>query len=185
MIDRAEIIRLAGELGLQPRVVEKDYVLGWVLAGIARDEELSRAWLFKGGTCLKKCFFETYRFSEDLDFTITEPAQLDRDFLLSRFKLLSAWLYDTTGIELPAELLRFDVYDLKSGGRAGEGRIAYRGPIAPRGGDLPRIKLDLTADERVVLPSVIRPVTHTGPLTTKVVLDCHWRSRGAPFRDTY
>ena len=43
MIDRAEIIRLAGELGLQPRVVEKDYVLGWVLAGIARDEELSRA----------------------------------------------------------------------------------------------------------------------------------------------
>ena len=33
-------------------------------------------------------------------------------------------------------------------------------PIAPRGGDLPRIKLDLTADERVVLPSVVRPVAH-------------------------
>ena len=160
MIDRSEIIRLAGELGLQPRVVEKDYVLGWVLAGIARDEALSRAWLFKGGTCLKKCFFETYRFSEDLDFTVIEPAQLDRDFLIGRFKALATWLYDTTGIELPAELLRFDVYDLKTGGRAGEGRIAYRGPIAPRGGDLPRIKIDLTADEHVVLPSVIRPVTH-------------------------
>jgi hypothetical protein len=89
-----------------------------------------------------------------------EPAQLDRDFLISRFKALGTWLYDTTGIELPPELLRFDVYDLKTGGRAGEGRLAYRGPIAPRGGDLPRIKLDLTADERVVLPSVIRPVTH-------------------------
>jgi predicted nucleotidyltransferase component of viral defense system len=160
MIDRTEIIRLAGELGLQPRVVEKDYVLGWVLAGIARDEELSRAWLFKGGTCLKKCFFETYRFSEDLDFTVTEPAQLDRDFLISRFKSLGAWLYDATGIEFPAELLRFDVYDLKTGGRAGEGRLAYRGPIAPRGGDLPRIKLDLTADEHVVLPSVMCPVVH-------------------------
>jgi predicted nucleotidyltransferase component of viral defense system len=160
MIDRTEVLALASELGLQARVVEKDYVLGWVLAGIARDAELSRAWLFKGGTCLKKCFFETYRFSEDLDFTVTEPAQLDRDFLISRFKALGVWLYDVTGIELPAELLRFDVYDLKSGGRAGEGRLAYRGPIAPRGGDLPRIKLDLTADERVVLPSVIRPVTH-------------------------
>jgi predicted nucleotidyltransferase component of viral defense system len=141
-------------------VVEKDYVLGWVLAGIARDEELSRAWLFKGGTCLKKCFFETYRFSEDLDFTVIEPAQLDRDFLISRFKALATWLYDMTGIELPVELLRFDVYDLKTGGRAGEGRIAYRGPIAPRGGDLPRVKLDLTADEYVALPSVIRPVMH-------------------------
>lgn len=160
MIDRTEIIGLAGELGLQPRVVEKDYVLGWVLAGIARDEELSRAWLFKGGTCLKKCFFETYRFSEDLDFTVMEPAQLDRDFLIGRFKILATWLYDITGIELPAELVRFDVYDLKTGGRAGEGRVAYRGPIAPRGGDLPRIKLDLTADEHIVLPSVIRPVMH-------------------------
>lgn len=160
MIDRAEIIRLAGELGIQPRVVEKDYVLGWVLAGVARDDELSRAWLFKGGTCLKKCFFETYRFSEDLDFTITDPAQLNRDFLLARFKELGAWLYDTTGIELPTELLRFDVWEQKTGGMAGEGRIAYRGPIAPRGGDLPRIKLDLTADERVVLPSVIRQVAH-------------------------
>ena len=160
MIDRTEILRLASELGLRAGVVEKDYVLGWVLAGIARDEELSRAWLFKGGTCLKKCFFETYRFSEDLDFTVTEPAQLDREFLLTRFKALGAWLYDVTGIELPAELLRFDVWDQKTGGRAGEGRLAYRGPIAPRGGDLPRIKLDLTADERVVLPSVIRPVTH-------------------------
>jgi len=160
VIDRTEILRLAGELGLQPQIVEKDYVLGWVLAGIARDEELSRAWLFKGGTCLKKCFFETYRFSEDLDFTVTEPAQLDREFLLAKFKALGAWLYDTTGIELPAGQLRFDVYDLKTGGRAGEGRIAYRGPIAPRGGSLPRIKLDLTADERVVLPSVVRPVAH-------------------------
>jgi predicted nucleotidyltransferase component of viral defense system/DNA-directed RNA polymerase subunit RPC12/RpoP len=160
MIDRTEIIRLAGELGLLPRVVEKDYVLGWVLAGIARDEELSRAWLFKGGTCLKKCFFETYRFSEDLDFTVMEPARLDRDFLLAKFRALGAWLYDTTGIELPADQLRFDVYDLKTGGRAGEGRVAYRGPIAPRGGSLPRIKLDLTADERVVLPSIVRPVAH-------------------------
>lgn len=31
--------------------------------------ELGESWVFKGGTCLKKCYFETYRFSEDLDFT--------------------------------------------------------------------------------------------------------------------
>jgi hypothetical protein len=70
MIDRTELLRLANELGLEARVVEKDYVLGWVLAGIARDPALVSAWVFKGGTCLKKCFFETYRFSEDLDFTV-------------------------------------------------------------------------------------------------------------------
>ena len=31
---------------------------------------LSKSWVFKGGTCLKKCYIETYRFSEDLDFTV-------------------------------------------------------------------------------------------------------------------
>ena len=33
--------------------------------------------VFKGGTCLKKCFFETYRFSEDLDFTVPQDMAYD------------------------------------------------------------------------------------------------------------
>ena len=37
VIDRAEILRLANEVGLEARIVEKDYILGWVLAGIYRD----------------------------------------------------------------------------------------------------------------------------------------------------
>jgi len=160
MIDRAEIMELAGELGLRPDVVEKDYVLGWLLAAIFQDEVLGPAWVFKGGTCLKKCYFETYRFSEDLDFTVTDATQLDRDFLLDRFRNIAAWLYDESGIELPADLLRFDVYDNSRGGRAAQGRIVYRGPIV-RGGDLPRVKLDLTADEILVMPAVARPVVHS------------------------
>ncbi|MGO9019179.1 MAG: nucleotidyl transferase AbiEii/AbiGii toxin family protein [Syntrophobacteraceae bacterium] len=118
------------------------------------------SWVFKGGTCLKKCYFETYRFSEDLDFTVPDPAQLDEGFLLERFGMIGAQLYDETGIEIPAELLRFKVWDNKRGKRAGEGRLSYRGPIAPRGRDLPRVKLDLTTDETLVLPPAIRPVVH-------------------------
>jgi predicted nucleotidyltransferase component of viral defense system len=159
MIDRAEIVQLASELGLRPDVVEKDYILGWLLAAIAQDEVLGDSWIFKGGTCLKKCFFETYRFSEDLDFTVTDAAQLDRDFLVTRFKAIGAWLYEATGIEIPAERLRFDLYETKRGGRGGQGRIAYRGPMV-RGGDPPRVKLDLTADEILVLPVIVRPVAH-------------------------
>ena len=160
VIDRAEILRLANEVGLEARIVEKDYILGWVLAGIYRDLFLAGTWVFKGGTCLKKCFFETYRFSEDLDFTVTDAAQLDAGFLEERFAELGDWLYETAGIELPADQRRFDIYNNKRGGRCGEGRISYRGPIAPRGGDLPRIKLDLTADEILILPTVMRPVAH-------------------------
>ena len=74
MIDRQEVMEFAREFGLAPQVIEKDYVLGWMLAGIAAQPDIGPSWVFKGGTCLKKCYFETYRFSEDLDFTLIDPA---------------------------------------------------------------------------------------------------------------
>jgi len=72
MISKDEIIAVADETGLTPNVVEKDYVLGWLLAAVNANAPLSGSWIFKGGTCLKKCYFETYRFSEDLDFTLQD-----------------------------------------------------------------------------------------------------------------
>ena len=58
--------------GLLWEIIEKDYILSWVLAGIAANEKLQNELIFKGGTALKKCYFGDYRFSEDLDFTAKE-----------------------------------------------------------------------------------------------------------------
>jgi predicted nucleotidyltransferase component of viral defense system len=69
VIGRADLDDRAREWGLRLDVVEKDYVLGWLLWGIGTEPELATTWVFKGGTCLKKCYLETFRFSEDLDFT--------------------------------------------------------------------------------------------------------------------
>jgi len=55
MIDKREILEAASSFSLLPNVVEKDYVLGWILGGIYAHEELAETWVFKGGTCLKKC----------------------------------------------------------------------------------------------------------------------------------
>ena len=159
MIDKTEIMDFTREFGLAARVIEKDYVLGWVLAGIFNHSAIGSSWVFKGGTCLKKCFFETYRFSEDLDFTLSESNHLDQEFLVSCFKEIAQWVYNETGIEIPQDLIRFDVYRNKRGSMSAEGRIGYRGPMQPRG-DLPRIKLDLTTDEILVLDPVIREVHH-------------------------
>lgn len=160
MIDRRELMDIAQNLGLQPQVVEKDYVLGWLLAGIHANRELAEHWIFKGGTCLKKCYFETYRFSEDLDFTVTSEAHLDQAFLIRVFTDISAWIYERSGIEIPEDHLRFDVFRNRRAKLAAEGRVYYRGPIAPRSGSLPRIKFDLTTDEVLALPPVERPVVH-------------------------
>jgi predicted nucleotidyltransferase component of viral defense system len=160
MIDRSEILATAERMSLLPNVVEKDYVLGWMLAGIYAHPALQDSWVFKGGTCLKKCFFETYRFSEDLDFTLTDERHLNADFLQDIFAEIGEWIHDATGIDIPADGKSFDVYKNPRGSISCEGKISYCGPISSRKGGLPRIKLDLMADERLVLKPVTAAVFH-------------------------
>jgi predicted nucleotidyltransferase component of viral defense system len=160
VIDKREIIDSATAPGLNPHVVEKDYVLGWLLWGIHNHDALRESWVFKGGTCLKKCFFETYRFSEDLDFTLTDPGHIDADFLHRVFSEIGERVYEETGIEVPAAAQRFEIYQNPRGQTSCQGRIAYRGPVSPTGKNMPRIALDLTADECVVLSAALSPVFH-------------------------
>ena len=47
MIDKRDILETASALSLLPSVVEKDYVLGWLLAGINAHPELTNAWILK------------------------------------------------------------------------------------------------------------------------------------------
>jgi hypothetical protein len=58
-------------------VLEKDYALSYLLAGIAAVPTLRASLVFKGGTCLRKAYFPGYRFSEDLDFTSRTPWDCD------------------------------------------------------------------------------------------------------------
>ena len=160
VIPKREILELATSSGIRPHVIEKDYVLGWILAGI-HQHEIGKTWVFKGGTCLKKCHFETYRFSEDLDFTLSDPAQIDSDFLHLVFSEISEWIYESAGIEVPVEKLTFDIYENPRGVTSCQGRVFYRGPISPESHKrLPRIKLDLTVDELLVESSVTSAVKH-------------------------
>lgn len=158
MIPKQEILQIATDTNLSAQVIEKDYVLGWILAGINRHEALGQSWVFKGGTCLKKCYFETYRFSEDLDFTLKDGAHLEGNFLEDAFSDISEWVYEQSGIEMPVDRMIFDRY--KPG--SCQGRVFYRGPVTPTSPkQMPRIKLDLTVQELVAEAPVMNLVNHT------------------------
>lgn len=159
MISKQEIMDFAWELSLDPNTVEKDYVLGWLLAGISSHSDLKSKWIFKGGTCLKKCFFETYRFSEDLDFTLVDPKHLTQKFLIKTFVEIAQWIYDRTGIEIPEDKIRFDIHTNQKGRTSAEGRASYIGPMKRRG-DPPRVKIDLACDEILILNPVTREIHH-------------------------
>lgn len=155
MVPRAALQARAAEWGLAEEVIEKDYVLGWLLWGIGSDPVLRDHWIFKGGTCLKKCFVETYRFSEDLDFTVLEGGPLEPDALIPVLGELLDRVEQQTGITLTS---RAPVVRMRRDGRSAEGRIYYRGPRSAPGEA--RVKLDLTYEEMLVEAPIRRPIAH-------------------------
>jgi uncharacterized protein len=72
MISRQKLREIARERNLPLDIVEKDYVLGWIIVGLPFSS-LKELLIFKGGTALSKIYFPfEWRISEDLDFTLQE-----------------------------------------------------------------------------------------------------------------
>jgi len=70
MLSRAELQRLAKREKVALGILEKDYVLTEVLKALSQVATLQDAFVFKGGTALRKVYFSNWRYSEDLDFTV-------------------------------------------------------------------------------------------------------------------
>jgi predicted nucleotidyltransferase component of viral defense system len=154
VISHSEIRNLEVEWGLREDVIEKDYVLGWLLWGIGSDPVLREGWLFKGGTCLKKCFFETYRFSEDLDFTVLPECPISPDEVSPLLAAILRRVSEESGIDFnPSVKMK-----MRPNGYSAEIRIYYRGPrMTPSYGT---VKVDLNGEEQVARPPVLRPISH-------------------------
>lgn len=158
MISRTELNERLQEWGLREDVVEKDYVIGWLLWGIGSNPRLSASWAFKGGTCLKKCYLETYRFSEDLDFTVLPGGPIKPDEATPLLQEIFGRIYEQAGIDFR---VRPAVLGMRPDGKSVEGRVYYRGPREAPG--VASIKLDLTEAEKVIQPTVLRKISHPYP----------------------
>jgi len=71
-----------------------------------------------------------------------------------------AWVTEKAGLTLPVDQISFDIYNNPRGRLSCQGKVGYRGPVSPTTGGWPKIKIDLTADEKLVLPAVRREVFH-------------------------
>jgi predicted nucleotidyltransferase component of viral defense system len=140
--------RLAKEGGrrFQESVLERDYCLAWFLAALA-ESDLKPVLGFKGGTALKRCYFADYRFSEDLDFTLTEPITFEE--LAKRLESIYAAVYDASGI-----VFKFDREDRQTHENSYTFYLKYEGPL-PAGND---VKVDVTLREKLAFALLERPV---------------------------
>ena len=56
-------------LGAPWKVLERDYLLSWILAGVGEVPALCDTLVFKGGTAVRKSCLGDYHLSEDSDFS--------------------------------------------------------------------------------------------------------------------
>ena len=146
------------DLDLQSYVIERDYLLSWVLAGISAVPELKETLVFKGGTALKKCYFGDYRFSEDLDFSGLEDVPTGDDLAKAIVRACDearGLLDEYAQVEMHCE--RHIENNPHPGGQEAF-LIRVRLPWHPRP-DIP-IKVEITADEHIAWPVERRRVIH-------------------------
>jgi len=122
------------------------YRKAWFLTGLA-GHPLREVLAFKGGTALRRCWFEDYRFSEDLDFTLTRPITL-KDILTGFAEIFSA-------VEAACGLrIAFDREDRHSHQNSHTFYLRYQGPL-PAAND---VKVDITITEVLCFPLQDRPI---------------------------
>lgn len=157
MIPDIEIRQRARSDDVEPVIVERDYVLGWLLAGCSQLSAGKKVCVFKGGTCLRKCYFSDYRFSEDLDFTLT--ARLSLGDVEAMLREAARWAEEASGIRFTERTIRSQVLLEGTSQETYRFKFYYRGPHRQLG-DPSSIKVDLTYNERILLPPLERPLDH-------------------------
>lgn len=148
MIKPGEIQKIANEQEVRDQQIEKDYVLSWILWGISKHEHLSKILVFKGGTVLKKVYFDDYRFSEDLDFTLLED-NISNEQIFEWFGEVFEIIKEEANIPLE----KIDDGEHEDGGI--NFHIGYIGPLGGFGNNK-SVKVDISRSETLVFEPITK-----------------------------
>ncbi|HDZ62310.1 MAG TPA: hypothetical protein ENH40_04100 [Nitrospirae bacterium] len=160
MITTAELHRVAEEEGLRFDQSEKDYIILWLLSGLAHSGMATHEWIFKGGTCLRHCYYEGYRFSEDIDFSC-KPGGNNLDASLRLLKKAAGKIQSVSGIRLtikepltiPGDFQIEIPIEYSRGGSETCFSIGFIFRVIPIEPDLYCLRLDIASPERLLLIS--------------------------------
>lgn len=163
MILQKEIVTIAAQKGVVKSTIDKDWALGHFIDAIFSIPELRQKLIFKGGTCLKKCYILDYRFSEDLDFTST-----DKDFILTRKHLENISSLLKQRVEMPTHIESLKEIKFKDKLTGYEAIIKFWGSDHPRSDSPPepqrwqtKVKIEIILYELKLFPVSKRDVVHS------------------------
>ena len=139
-------------------VIERDYLLSWILAGITCVDALRDSLVFKEGTALKKCYFSDYRFSEDLDFSALDSAPRG-DELEQSIRAACENAVELLDPHAPVGIT-CERYTEKRPHPAGQEAFTIRARYPWQRRHRTRVLVEVTVDEPVLLPVTRRPILH-------------------------
>ncbi|WKN44914.1 nucleotidyl transferase AbiEii/AbiGii toxin family protein [Tunicatimonas pelagia] len=162
MIRQKEVATVAEQQGVAKTTIDKDWALGHFVDAIFSIPVCREQLVFKGGTCLKKCYFPNYRFSEDLDFTaVNADFRLDEKLLTEIMRRVT----ERTAMSLHLQQLKVLRHQERPTGFAAT--VKFWGADHPRNQPPPpphrwrtSIKIETISYETMVFPIEERPVHH-------------------------
>lgn len=141
-MDEQSLRKLAGKYKIPLGTLEKDYALTNLLSVISIFPRLDKM-VFKGGTALKKIYFEDFRFSEDLDFVCFEDVSENfMNFVKNNMKGLDVEFTEITDVEKKNESFKF--------------KVKYKQSTGPK----TSIKVDLSLRGDVITEHPTKPILH-------------------------
>ena len=147
----------ARRLAIPYETILKDYAIGHLLSAIALEPRVAGTLVMKGGTALKKLYFGDYRFSEDLDFSADggpRGASLEQALQAAADRARESLSVRGPFAVVVERMAHRDPHP------HGQESFAFRVEYPWQRRPLCLVKLEITVDEPILLPSPPRPVLH-------------------------
>lgn len=141
------------------RLLEQDYILSWLLYGIAHTEELNKKIIFKGGTALKKMYFGFYRFSEDLDFTALPDAPTGKILENAIFKACKISENELKK-RIPNPVFTCKRYREKNPHPHGQEAFVIRAQLPWHNYPYVRVMIEITKSQPIVDTPILKKIIH-------------------------
>jgi len=159
MIEKAEIDHKSEELGVHVSNVQRDYVFGWLLAGLFQsDNQLQNKLILKGGNAFRKAYFENARFSNDLDFST--QVELNDSILKESIKKACCFANKLSGVRFLPDDSRIGQRDFADeDSKLYEARVYFKSFYGEEN-IIIKVKLDIKEYDKIFLPIQTRKLIH-------------------------
>lgn len=155
---RKKLEEASRKTSLRLDIIQQDYLLSWALIGIYEHPILKNSLSFKGGTCLKKCYFGNYRFSQDLDFTAKTSLPKSEDLLHLLLEVTRNTQKQMN--EFAPILLFLNKYEEKNPHPDGQDAFTINAQFPWQREPLTKIMIEISREETLVFPTVSKKLIH-------------------------